>query len=161
MVRIEAQRDAYFVFSLVEFAKRLALRHNLMPSLHVALSTVCLLVYASRAGPVGKLLLALVALVIGLAALLLQDDQISPRLPAGAVDAHCHVFGPGAEFPYAPERKYTPCDASKAQLFALRDHLWPEGAAEQGLAEPYLRALREGFALRRRKLDTLDAILAG
>lgn len=45
------------------------------------------------------------------------------RLPPGAVDAHCHVFGPGAEFPYAPERKYTPCDAGKAQLFALRDHL--------------------------------------
>lgn len=45
------------------------------------------------------------------------------KLPAGAVDAHCHVFGPGEEFPYAPERKYTPCDASKAQLFALRDHL--------------------------------------
>ncbi len=45
------------------------------------------------------------------------------KLPAGAVDAHCHVFGPGAEFPFAPERKYTPCDASKKQLFALRDHL--------------------------------------
>jgi len=45
------------------------------------------------------------------------------RVPPGAVDAHCHVFGPGAEFPYAPERKYTPCDASKAQLYALRDHL--------------------------------------
>jgi 2-pyrone-4,6-dicarboxylate lactonase len=45
------------------------------------------------------------------------------QLPVGAVDAHCHVFGPGAEFPYAPERKYTPCDASKHQLFALRDHL--------------------------------------
>ncbi|MEU8528426.1 amidohydrolase family protein [Streptomyces sp. NPDC048629] len=45
------------------------------------------------------------------------------RVPEGAVDAHCHVFGPGAEFPYAPERKYTPCDASKEQLFALRDHL--------------------------------------
>ncbi|MGC2857443.1 amidohydrolase family protein [Novispirillum sp. DQ9] len=43
--------------------------------------------------------------------------------PPGAVDAHCHVFGPGAQFPYAPERKYTPCDASKDQLFALRDHL--------------------------------------
>jgi 2-pyrone-4,6-dicarboxylate lactonase len=43
--------------------------------------------------------------------------------PPGAVDAHCHVFGPGAEFPFAPERKYTPCDASKDQLFALRDHL--------------------------------------
>lgn len=45
------------------------------------------------------------------------------RLPAGAVDAHCHVFGPAAEFPFAPERRYTPCDAGKAQLFALRDHL--------------------------------------
>jgi 2-pyrone-4,6-dicarboxylate lactonase len=45
------------------------------------------------------------------------------KLPAGAVDAHCHVFGPGAEFAYAAERKYTPCDASKQQLFALRDHL--------------------------------------
>jgi 2-pyrone-4,6-dicarboxylate lactonase len=45
------------------------------------------------------------------------------RLPAGSVDAHCHVFGPGAEFPYAPERKYTPCDASRQQLVALRDHL--------------------------------------
>ncbi|MEP7301636.1 MAG: amidohydrolase family protein [Caldimonas sp.] len=45
------------------------------------------------------------------------------KAPAGAVDAHCHVFGPGAEFPYAPERKYTPCDASKQQLYALRDQL--------------------------------------
>ena len=44
-------------------------------------------------------------------------------LPAGTVDAHCHVFGPGDEFPFAPERKYTPCDAGKDQLFALRDHL--------------------------------------
>jgi 2-pyrone-4,6-dicarboxylate lactonase len=44
-------------------------------------------------------------------------------LPAGAVDAHCHVFGPGNEFPFAPERKYTPCDAGKDQLFKLRDHL--------------------------------------
>ena len=45
------------------------------------------------------------------------------QLPAGSVDAHCHVFGPGDAFPFAPERKYTPCDASAAQLFALRDHL--------------------------------------
>lgn len=45
------------------------------------------------------------------------------KLPPNAVDAHCHVFGPGAAFPYAPERKYTPCDASREQLFALRDHL--------------------------------------
>ena len=45
------------------------------------------------------------------------------RPPPGAVDAHCHVFGPGDVFPYAPERKYTPCDAPAAKLFALRDFL--------------------------------------
>src|SRR5215218_3603412 len=45
------------------------------------------------------------------------------RPPAGAVDAHCHVFGPEHRFPYAPERKYTPCDAPKEKLFALRDFL--------------------------------------
>jgi len=45
------------------------------------------------------------------------------RPPPGAVDAHCHVFGPGAVFPYAPERKYTPHDAGKEKLFALRDYL--------------------------------------
>ena len=45
------------------------------------------------------------------------------KVPAGAVDAHCHVFGPGDVFPFAPERKYTPCDASWEQLFALRDFL--------------------------------------
>lgn len=43
--------------------------------------------------------------------------------PAGAVDAHCHIFGPEDVFPYAPERKYTPCTGSKEQLFALRDFL--------------------------------------
>ena len=43
--------------------------------------------------------------------------------PPGAVDAHCHVFGPGARFPYAPERKYTPVDAGKDELWNLRDFL--------------------------------------
>lgn len=43
--------------------------------------------------------------------------------PVGAVDAHCHVFGPKNYFPYHPERKYTPCDASKESLFELRDYL--------------------------------------
>jgi 2-pyrone-4,6-dicarboxylate lactonase len=52
-----------------------------------------------------------------------QPSKPRFKLPEGAVDTHCHVFGPGAEFPFAPERKYTPCDASKAQLFGLRDHL--------------------------------------
>jgi 2-pyrone-4,6-dicarboxylate lactonase len=54
-----------------------------------------------------------------------HPDPSTPRfsLPPGTVDAHCHVFGPGDAFPFAPERKYTPCDASREQLFALRDHL--------------------------------------
>jgi 2-pyrone-4,6-dicarboxylate lactonase len=45
------------------------------------------------------------------------------QLPRGSVDAHCHVFGPGDVFPFAPERRYTPTDAPKEQLFALRDFL--------------------------------------
>ena len=54
-----------------------------------------------------------------------DPDPSVPKFapPPGAVDAHCHVFGPSDEFPFAPERKYTPCDAGKDTLFALRDHL--------------------------------------
>ena len=54
-----------------------------------------------------------------------HPNPTKPRfvLPPGAVDAHCHVFGPGDQFPYAPERKYTPCDAGKDKLWALRDFL--------------------------------------
>ena len=33
------------------------------------------------------------------------------------------MFGPEARFPFALERKYTPCDAGKDELQALRDHL--------------------------------------
>jgi 2-pyrone-4,6-dicarboxylate lactonase len=43
--------------------------------------------------------------------------------PPGAVDAHCHVFGPMAQFPFSPKAKYLPEDAGPEQLFALRDHL--------------------------------------
>lgn len=56
-------------------------------------------------------------------------DWVQPRqrpsitLPDGAVDAHCHVFGPANAFPFAPGRKYTPGDASKHDLEALRGDL--------------------------------------
>jgi 2-pyrone-4,6-dicarboxylate lactonase len=39
------------------------------------------------------------------------------------VDAHCHVFGPMAEFPFSPRAKYLPQDAGPEMLFALRDTL--------------------------------------
>ncbi len=45
------------------------------------------------------------------------------KLPKGTWDAHCHVFGPEEEFPFAPERKYTPVDAGKDKLFELHDYL--------------------------------------
>ena len=40
-------------------------------------------------------------------------------LPQGACDSHVHVFGPGAKFPYAASRSFTPVDAPKEALFAL------------------------------------------
>ena len=43
--------------------------------------------------------------------------------PPGAVDAHCHVFGPMAAFPFSPKAKYLPEDAGPGALFKLRDHL--------------------------------------
>jgi 2-pyrone-4,6-dicarboxylate lactonase len=43
--------------------------------------------------------------------------------PPGAVDAHCHVFGPEAQFPFSARAKYLPADAGPDQLFALRDFL--------------------------------------
>lgn len=45
------------------------------------------------------------------------------KLPKGTWDAHCHVFGPEEEFPFAPERKYTPVDAGKDKLFELHEYL--------------------------------------
>lgn len=43
--------------------------------------------------------------------------------PPGAVDAHCHVFGPMAQFPFSARAKYLPADAGPEQLFGLRDFL--------------------------------------
>src|SRR4029077_10011305 len=38
------------------------------------------------------------------------------KMPPLACDAHCHVFGPAAKFPYAPNRAYTPPDAPRERL---------------------------------------------
>ena len=52
-------------------------------------------------------------------------DPSKPRYvpPEGAVDAHCHVFGPADRFPFSAKAKYLPQDAGPEMLFALRDRL--------------------------------------
>lgn len=54
-----------------------------------------------------------------------HSNPSAPRFmpPPGAVDAHCHVFGPMARFPFSPKAKYLPEDAGPDRLFALRDRL--------------------------------------
>ncbi len=52
------------------------------------------------------------------------DTRIpSFKMPAGACDSHCHVFGPAARFPFAADRSYTPPDAPKEALAALHAKL--------------------------------------
>jgi 2-pyrone-4,6-dicarboxylate lactonase len=55
-----------------------------------------------------------------------HPDPHPPRAfapPPGACDAHCHVFGPAARFPFAPTRAYTPPDAGVDELRRLHDRL--------------------------------------
>ena len=53
------------------------------------------------------------------------DAPSKPKFapPPGAIDAHVHVFGPEASFPFSPLAKYHPEDATPEMLFALREHL--------------------------------------
>jgi 2-pyrone-4,6-dicarboxylate lactonase len=53
------------------------------------------------------------------------ETPSQPRFtpPPGAVDAHCHVFGPQMQFPFSAKAKYLPQDAGADMLFALRDRL--------------------------------------
>ena len=44
-------------------------------------------------------------------------------LPAGACDAHCHVFGPAARFPVASSSTYVPVEAPKETWFGRYRHL--------------------------------------
>ncbi len=54
-----------------------------------------------------------------------DPNPIKPalKLPPGACDAHCHVFGPASKFPYSPDRSYTPPDAPVESLRKLHGQL--------------------------------------
>jgi 2-pyrone-4,6-dicarboxylate lactonase len=54
-----------------------------------------------------------------------DPDTRKPKYqpPPGACDAHCHIFGPGDIYPYAPDRSYTPPDAPLSRFKALQETL--------------------------------------
>ena len=45
------------------------------------------------------------------------------KMPAGAWDCHAHIFGPHTEFPYSPQRSYTPEDCTVDDYIKLLDTL--------------------------------------
>ena len=50
------------------------------------------------------------------------------KAPPKACDAHCHIFGPGDKYPYAPDRSYTPPDAPLERFIELQKTLGLERA---------------------------------
>jgi predicted TIM-barrel fold metal-dependent hydrolase len=50
------------------------------------------------------------------------------KAPAGAVDTHCHIFGPAAAYPFSPTRPYTPPDAPLPMFRALHEKIGVERA---------------------------------
>ncbi len=53
-------------------------------------------------------------------------DPHPPRrlvVPVDACDAHCHVFGPAARFPFSADRTYTPPDSGIDDFEALQHRL--------------------------------------
>jgi predicted TIM-barrel fold metal-dependent hydrolase len=54
-------------------------------------------------------------------------------MPPGAVDAHIHIVGPQAKYPYSPTRPYTPPEANVADLNRLRPQI---GVARNVIVTP-------------------------
>lgn len=69
-----------------------------------------------------------------------RRPRITP--PAGAVDAHAHLFGPETRFPFAEGRGYTPPDAPLEAYLALLDQLGlARGVLVQGNAHGFDNAV--------------------
>ncbi|GAA4330362.1 amidohydrolase family protein [Pigmentiphaga soli] len=54
-----------------------------------------------------------------------DPNPVAPRLkcPAGAVDAHLHLFGPAERYPFVPETQYLSGDALPESCIAMHDVL--------------------------------------
>jgi 2-pyrone-4,6-dicarboxylate lactonase len=50
------------------------------------------------------------------------------KAPAGAVDTHCHIFGPQSKYPYVANRPYTPPEAPLEVFRALHQKIGIERA---------------------------------
>jgi len=70
---------------LFGLADRLNLTYNLVPSLHVALSVVCIAAYAARTGTPGKLLLWLWAMAIAVSTLLTHQHHVLDVITGAAL----------------------------------------------------------------------------
>ncbi len=59
-----------------------------------------------------------------------QPKTLSPRIatPPGACDAHLHIIGPRARFPFTESRAFTPLDAPLEALLGLHEKLGIERA---------------------------------
>jgi membrane-associated phospholipid phosphatase len=69
-------QDAGAWSGLFEVSRRMALRYNMVPSLHVALSCVCLAAYASRRSRLVRLFLGVWGAAIALSTLLTHQHHV-------------------------------------------------------------------------------------
>jgi hypothetical protein len=69
-------RDPGAWSSLFEAARGMALRYNMVPSLHVAMSVVCLMAYSTRSGAIGKAALASWGTIIVLSTLFTHQHHL-------------------------------------------------------------------------------------
>ena len=81
--------------------------------------------------------------------------------PPGAIDAHCHVFGPMAKFPFSAKAKYLPEDAGPEMLFALPGEPVYRRALGETVPPPIVRFANFDVAARRPVQGKVMAALAG
>jgi 2-pyrone-4,6-dicarboxylate lactonase len=81
---------------------------------------------------------------------LAEPSRPTLRLPPGAWDTHCHVFGPPARFPYSLDRP-KPADAPKENLFALHERLGIERCVivNSAVHGPDNRVVEDAMAAKR------------